>query len=116
MIRFRPMLPWNVRLTDKASAFELTPEEHSRLLIDCYQTAKFSPFHQIRINSRRNYIRVLRRVVARHGDTTLDTIKEDMTVIKARLTGIEFAMAGMNRSLDRAELRLDRIERRLGLS
>ncbi len=38
MIRFRPMLPWNVRLSDKASAFELTPEEYSRLLIECYQT------------------------------------------------------------------------------
>lgn len=38
MIRFRPMLPWNVRITEKANAFELTPEEHSRLLIECYQT------------------------------------------------------------------------------
>ncbi len=38
MIRFRPMLPWNVRISDKANAFELTPEEHSRLLIECYQT------------------------------------------------------------------------------
>jgi HEAT repeat protein len=38
MIRFRPMLPWNVRIHEKASAFELTPEEHSRLLIECYQT------------------------------------------------------------------------------
>lgn len=38
MIRFRPMLPWNVRISEKANAFELTPEEHSRLLIECYQT------------------------------------------------------------------------------
>jgi HEAT repeat protein len=38
MVRFRPMLPWNVRIHEKASAFELTPEEHSRLLIECYQT------------------------------------------------------------------------------
>lgn len=38
MIRFRPMLPWNVRISEKASSFELTPEEHSRLLIECYQT------------------------------------------------------------------------------
>jgi hypothetical protein len=38
LIRFRPMLPWNVRLSDKASAFELTPEENSRLLIECYGT------------------------------------------------------------------------------
>lgn len=37
MIRFRPMLPWNVKLSQKTSAFELTPEEHSRLLIECYQ-------------------------------------------------------------------------------
>ncbi len=38
MIRFRPMLPWDVRSSEKASAFELTPEENSRLLIECYQT------------------------------------------------------------------------------
>jgi HEAT repeat protein len=38
MIRFRPMLPWNVRISEKTSAFELTPEEYSRLLIECYQT------------------------------------------------------------------------------
>ena len=38
MIRFRPMLPWNLRISEKASAFELTPEENSRLLIECYQT------------------------------------------------------------------------------
>lgn len=38
MIRFRPMLSWDVRLSEKTSSFELTPEEHSRLLIECYQT------------------------------------------------------------------------------
>jgi HEAT repeat protein len=38
MIRFRPMLPWNVRISEKATSFELTPEEHSRLMIECYQT------------------------------------------------------------------------------
>lgn len=38
MFRFRPMLPWNVKISEKASVFELTPEEHSRLLIECYQT------------------------------------------------------------------------------
>lgn len=38
MFRFRPMLPWNVRLSDKNTPFELTPEENSRLLIECYQT------------------------------------------------------------------------------
>jgi hypothetical protein len=38
MIRFRPMLPWNVRIAEKTNAFELTPEEHSELLIECYQT------------------------------------------------------------------------------
>jgi HEAT repeat protein len=38
MLRFRPMLPWNVKISEKANAFELTPEEHSRLLIECYQT------------------------------------------------------------------------------
>ena len=38
MIRFRPMIPWDVRISEKKNAFELTPEEHSRLLIECYQT------------------------------------------------------------------------------
>lgn len=38
MIRFRPLLPRNVRISEKATAYELTPEEHSRLLIECYQT------------------------------------------------------------------------------
>ncbi|MES2121401.1 MAG: HEAT repeat domain-containing protein [Chlamydiota bacterium] len=37
MIRFRPMLPWNIKLSQKTSSYELTPEEHSRLLIECYQ-------------------------------------------------------------------------------
>lgn len=38
MIEFRPALPWDLRLHQKQTAFELTPEEHSRLLILCYQT------------------------------------------------------------------------------
>jgi HEAT repeat protein len=38
MFRFRPMLPWNVKISEKANAFELTPEENSHLLIECYQT------------------------------------------------------------------------------
>ncbi len=38
MIRFRPMLPWNARMTEATAAYELTPEENSRLLIECYQT------------------------------------------------------------------------------
>ena len=38
MIRFRPMLPWDVRISEKSNAFELTPEENSRLLILSYQT------------------------------------------------------------------------------
>lgn len=42
MIRFRPQLPWNVRFCDKNTAFELTPEENSRLLIECYQTLALS--------------------------------------------------------------------------
>ena len=44
-------------------------------LIDCYQIAKFSPFHSIRFHSRRNYIRLLKRMVEKHGETALDTIK-----------------------------------------
>jgi len=38
MIRFRPMLPWSMKVSEKSYAFELTPEENSRLLISCYQT------------------------------------------------------------------------------
>jgi HEAT repeat protein len=38
MIRFRPSMPWDVRISDKLSSFELTPEENSKLLIECYQT------------------------------------------------------------------------------
>jgi len=42
MIRFRPMVAWNTQMPDRipetANAFELTPEENSRLLIECYQT------------------------------------------------------------------------------
>ncbi len=38
MFRFRPMLPWNLKISEKSNAFELTPEEHSKLLIECYQT------------------------------------------------------------------------------
>jgi HEAT repeat protein len=38
MFHFRPMLPWNAKIAEKSSAFELTPEENSRLLIECYQT------------------------------------------------------------------------------
>lgn len=38
IFRFRPMLPWNAKISEKNNVFELTPEEHSRLLIECYQT------------------------------------------------------------------------------
>ncbi len=38
MFRFRPMLPWDRKKLEKSNAFELTPEENSRLLIECYQT------------------------------------------------------------------------------
>lgn len=38
MVRFRPSMPWDARLSDKISSFELTPEENSKLLIECYQT------------------------------------------------------------------------------
>jgi len=55
MIRFRPMLPWNVRLSDKASSFELTPEEHSQLLIECYQT-----------------------IAMQHDDTSIDSVLEGL--------------------------------------
>ncbi len=35
MIRFRPTIPWSMRMID--SHFELTPEESSRLLIEAYE-------------------------------------------------------------------------------
>jgi HEAT repeat protein len=38
LIRFRPMLPWNVRFSEKNTPFELTPEEYSSLLIESYFT------------------------------------------------------------------------------
>lgn len=38
MVRFRPMLPWELRLAKQTSPFELTPDEHSRLLIESYQS------------------------------------------------------------------------------
>ncbi len=38
LIRFRPMLPWDVKLSEKATPFDLTPEENSHLLIEAYQT------------------------------------------------------------------------------
>src|SRR5262249_52145484 len=36
MIRFRPSLPWHLRLN--SSPYELTPEESSRLLLEIYRT------------------------------------------------------------------------------
>lgn len=38
LIRFRPLLPRDLRLSDQATSFELTPEENSQLLIECYET------------------------------------------------------------------------------
>lgn len=38
LIRFRPQLPWELRVTELANPLELTPEEHSQLLIECYET------------------------------------------------------------------------------
>ncbi len=38
MIRFRQLLPRAARLQEMGTTYELTPEEHSRLLIECYQT------------------------------------------------------------------------------
>ncbi len=38
IIEFRPMLPWDLRIHQNQNAFELTPQEHSQLLILCYQT------------------------------------------------------------------------------
>lgn len=36
LIRFRPMVPWDIR--DKATGFELTPQESSRLLVDAFES------------------------------------------------------------------------------
>jgi len=38
LVRFRPTLPWNNRISESTSSLELTPEENSRLLIECYQS------------------------------------------------------------------------------
>lgn len=38
IIRFRPPIPWETRPMDKSGSFDLTPEERSRLLIECYTT------------------------------------------------------------------------------
>ncbi len=35
MIRFRPSVPWNMKTT--LSTYELTPEESTRLLLECYE-------------------------------------------------------------------------------
>ncbi|MBI3236286.1 MAG: hypothetical protein HYZ48_01045 [Chlamydiales bacterium] len=37
MIRFRPILSHQMKISEKSHSFELTPEEHSRLLILAYQ-------------------------------------------------------------------------------
>ncbi len=69
MIQFRPMLPWNVRLYDKANAFELTPEENSRLLIECYQT-----------------------IVSEHNDQSIDIILEGLQTGQSKN---RFVLAGL---------------------
>ena len=46
-----------------------------RGLIVCYQNDKDSPFHKIRYHSRKNYTRLLKRIVERHGDAKLEEIK-----------------------------------------
>jgi HEAT repeat protein len=38
MIRFRPVLPYNERIKEMQANPDFTPEEYSRLLIECYQT------------------------------------------------------------------------------
>lgn len=38
MIQFRPVLSRSTRVVANSTGYELTPEEHSRLLIECYQT------------------------------------------------------------------------------
>jgi len=38
MVRFRPLLPYHERLKEMQNGSDFTPEENSRLLIECYQT------------------------------------------------------------------------------
>jgi hypothetical protein len=45
----------------------------------------------------------------------VSSIKEDLHLIKVRVTGMEENMAGMNRCMGRFEFRMERIERRLDL-
>jgi hypothetical protein len=37
MIRFRPVLPSSNRIEEIKNSYEFTPEENSRLLIECYE-------------------------------------------------------------------------------
>ena len=49
-------------------------------------------------------------------DRKLDTLGDDMHLIKVRITNMEENMAGFNRRMDNLEVRSSRIERRLDLT
>ena len=48
-------------------------------------------------------------------ETDMSSLKEDMHLIKVRVTDLEENMAGMNRCMDKFEVRTERVERRLDL-
>lgn len=48
-------------------------------------------------------------------DAKLDLLRDDVHLIKVRLTSVEEGLAGVNRRIDQVESRLDRIEKRVGL-
>lgn len=65
------MLIWGQGGIQSVATFDKT----LRGLIGCYQIDKDSPIHKIRINSRRGYARILKRMAEKHGDVHLADIK-----------------------------------------
>ena len=49
-------------------------------------------------------------------DEKVDRLIDDVSDVKARLTGVEENLAGVHRGIDRLEVRVERIERRLDLT
>lgn len=49
-------------------------------------------------------------------DRKLDTVIDDVQLLKVRVTNIDESLVGIHRRMDNFDVRLDRIERRLGLA
>lgn len=65
------MLSWGHRDAVTVAVFDGT----LRTLIACYLHDKDSPFHKVRYGTRRSYRRQFDRIIEKHGDTDLETIK-----------------------------------------